>query len=169
MRLRGLYIVVALASLVFYSCEKEYSYEGGTLLTPPDSIPVVSSADTMLATVNGSGWVAQTISASAFSGQIEITGSSLTGPPAVSLTMASTASPGAPYAFGSTGSPYTGIYLPTTTGFLQSTSGQLTILENDSVTRRVRGNFQFLATDPTGQTADSAELTLGYFSVQHNP
>lgn len=176
MRLRGLYIIVgALASLAFFSCQKELSYEGGAPITGssgplPDSMPPDGGADTMRATINGTLWVAHTVSSSVISGvsaikEIEITGSSPAGTPAVGLTMPGDIAVGGPYAFGVTST--TGIYLPTTTNVLLSTGGQVTILENNSTTFRVRGNFQFEATNSTG--TDSVKLTLGYFSVKYTP
>src|SRR5450432_3186731 len=172
MRLRGVYIVIALVTLAFFSCQKELSYESGTLITgnpvpPPDST-AASSADTMRATIDNIAWVAKTVSSSVISGlstvkQLEITGSSQNGPPAVSLQIPLAILPGGPYAFGI--SSATGIYLPTTTTVLLSTQGQLTILENNSTTRRLRGNFQFQATDPTGGNTQTDLLTKGYFSI----
>jgi hypothetical protein len=176
MRLRGLYIIsLALAALAFYSCQKELSYEGGAPITgpvvpPPVPPPAVSSKDTMRATINGTPWVAQTISApviSVFStSNIAITGSGAAGPPAVSLNIPTSLAVGGPYDFSA--NSVSGIYLPTTTTVLLSSTGQITILENNATTQRVRGNFQFQATDPTG-TAGSASLTLGYFSVKYIP
>jgi hypothetical protein len=177
MRLKDLYIIsLALAALAVCSCQKELSYEGGAPITGssgplPDSIPAVSSADTMRVTVNAMPWVAQTFSASIISGvsaaqELEITGSSAAGAPTVGLVMPANLSVGGPYDF--VINNVNGIYLPLTSTFLQSTTGQITILENNPTTLRVRGNFQFEAVDPTG-AVDSVKLTLGYFSVKYTP
>ncbi len=176
MRLKGLYIIsLMVAILGLFSCQKELSYEGGAPITgtpvvpPPDSTPVVSSADTMRATINGTPWVAQTVTApviSAFSiSNIAITGSGAAGPPAVSLNIPASLAVGGPYDFTANG--VSGIYLPTATTLSLFSTGQITILENDSTTQRIRGNFQFVATDPG--MMGSASLTLGYFSVKYSP
>ena len=82
----------------------------------------------------------------------------------VSLLFADTIYPGS-YSFGNTPprAQYfvdsTHIYSPT------ASSGILQILENNSVSKRVRGNFSFVGRR-TGSTTDSARLTEGYFSVE---
>jgi Family of unknown function (DUF6252) len=163
--------MMALASLAFFSCQKELSYEGGTRITPPPD-SAASGADTMRATIDNNDWVAITVNSSVISGlsntkEIEITGASQNGTPAISLQMPLDILQGGPYAFGITSA--TGIYLPTSTTVLLSTQGQLTILENNSTTRRLRGNFQFQAADPTGGSTAPDQLTKGYFSIQYTP
>jgi hypothetical protein len=172
MRLRFYHIVLILAFLSFFSCSKELSYEGGAPLTgnplpPPDSTGQASSKDTMYATIGGQKWVAANISANAlsFSSTLVITGSSLTGLPTVGLNLSSSITPaGSPYDLGPVTSNNYGLYLLSATNVLTSTTGQLTILENNGVTKRVRGNFNFQAVNPTNM--QTAQLDSGYFSVQ---
>jgi hypothetical protein len=133
------------------------------------SLPVASTADTMQVTIDGTPWAAQSIEAAAISSQTVITGSTLSGTPSVSLLLPVNVVPG-PYTLDvNTETNYIGIYNPMTTIALPSTEGTLTILENNPTTRRVRGNFQFRASDPTGMNPETDSLSNGYFSVQHNP
>jgi hypothetical protein len=62
---------------------------------------------------------------------------------------------------------YTGIYSPVINSTFGSASGTLNILENDPAAGRIRGNFEFLATDPTFQDPKTYQLSNGYFSVQY--
>ena len=60
-----------------------------------------------------------------------------------------------------------GIFNPVATNFYQSTSGTLTILENNPITQRVRGSFSFIATDPLGGPPAAHTFTEGYFAVTY--
>jgi hypothetical protein len=131
------------------------------------SLPVANSGDTMYATIDGAAWVAQSIQGTAVAPQLAIVGSAVSGSPAVSLVIPLTTGPGT-YALSISGLTYIGIYNPTLSTALTSASGTLTILENDPATKRVRGNFSFTATDPSGQSATTDQLTNGYFSVKYN-
>jgi hypothetical protein len=175
MRLRFYHIVLGFLFLSFFSCTKELSYEGGTPLTgnptPPDSTSTgpVSSKDTFYVTINGQKWVAPVITGNLLNGfppSLAITGSSTGGAPAVAISFSADADPaGSPYTLGA--GTNSGIYILTSTSVFLSTSGQLTILENNSTTKRVRGNFNFQATDPTGGSMQTQQLDAGYFSVQY--
>ena len=61
-------------------------------------------------------------------------------------------------------SDYVGQYNPNDSTFLRADSGTLTILENNTVTKRIRGSFFFHA-KTLGTPIVEAELTEGYFSV----
>jgi Family of unknown function (DUF6252) len=131
------------------------------------SLPPANNTDTMQASIDGTNWVGQSITAEAVSTQLAISGSALNGSLAVSLIMPLNIAPGS-YTLDYSGGIYVGLYNPTSTVALASSSGTLVILENNPTTQRVRGNFQFQATDPLGQGNPSHQLSNGYFSIQYN-
>lgn len=131
------------------------------------SFPPASQGDTMQAIIDGQNWAAKSIIASSLSNTLIINGSALNGAQAVSLLMPLDVLPGGPYTLNYTGFTYYGLYSPIVTTGFASTSGNLTILENDPIKKRVRGNFDFQATDPTGVNNQTYHLTSGYFSVQY--
>jgi hypothetical protein len=83
--------------------------------------------------------------------------------PAVGLSLPDTITAGT-YAFDPF--TYSGLYNPSTTIFLVADTGSFTILEHNTVTKRIRGNFHFHAKPLTGSTP-TAQLTQGYFSVRY--
>jgi hypothetical protein len=134
------------------------------------SLPPAVNTDTLTVTID-TAWKAQSIVSSSISGQVVITGSALSGTPSVSLIFPAYITPGSYALTPNPANPaviYLGLYNPGSSVNLISQSGTLTILENNSTTRRIRGNFQFLAGDPAN-TLQTAQLTSGYFSVQVNP
>ena len=64
------------------------------------------------------------------------------------------------------GATYSGIYNASATLYMASESGKLTILEHNTSTKRIRGNFEFKAVEFAG--TQTAQLTSGYFSVKYN-
>ncbi len=130
------------------------------------TLPPVSSLDTMYANIDGTKWTAQSIAASAFSNMLAISGSNPDGSQAVGLLMLLNVAPGNSYSLDLGNN--VGTYSPTVSINLPSPSGSLMILENNASTRRVRGNFQFLAADVVGLGNTSHLITNGYFSVQYN-
>ena len=95
--------------------------------------------------------------------QISISGTDQNGVKTVSVLMPDTVTPGN-YPITTIGGTYFGQYNKDATTFLFSDIGQLTILEHNTTTKRIRGNFNFHASEiltPTSQ----ALLTSGYFSV----
>ena len=181
MRLRSFHIVIAFLSLVFFSCGKELSYERGTQVLHDsipvhDSIPrhdtlppVVSSTDTFYATINGKPWVAVDVVTADISGQLVASGADSSGSPSVSLIIPDYIAPLNYILDVTKESNYIGLYNPSGAIGLTSTGGTLTILENNTVTHRLRGSFQFQASDRTGKIAEVDQLTKGYFSVHYNP
>jgi hypothetical protein len=129
------------------------------------SLPTASQGDTMNAVIDGQAWSAKSIVASNVSNTLIINGSALNGAQAVSLLMPLGVQVGGPYTLDYTAFTYYGIYSPVVTQGFASTSGHLTILVNDPVSKRVKGNFDFLASDPTGMSSQTHQLTSGYFSV----
>jgi hypothetical protein len=138
-----------------------------------DSLPYISSlppangTDTFYAKINDTSWNAQSIlTGTSSGGQFYVQGSNLDGTRAVILYMPPSVAPGNYTLDVSTGT-YVGVYSPTVTSFLVSqNNGTLSVLENNTVSRRLRANFNFVATDPSGG-GGSAQLTGGYLSVNY--
>ena len=63
---------------------------------------------------------------------------------------------------------HVGIYNPTASLFLAADTGSVTILEHNIVTKRIRGNFHFLANTAFTHLPPNINLTEGYFSVKYN-
>ena len=63
---------------------------------------------------------------------------------------------------------HVGIYNPTASLFLAADTGSVTILEHNIVTKRIRGNFHFLANTAYTHLPPNINLTEGYFSVKYN-
>jgi hypothetical protein len=129
------------------------------------ALPPANNGDTMRCTINGTPWVGQSIMASILSPALAINGSDLNGNQSVSLIFPLNSTPGS-YPMSISGLVYFGIYTPSATSALSSSSGTLTILQNDVVNKRVRGTFFFDATYP-GLNATTDHLTSGYFSVSY--
>ena len=132
-----------------------------------DSLPAATGTDSMHASIDGGSWTAQSIIASAFSNTITIAGSYSDGSKTIGLVMPQDITPGS-YTLDYTGTTYFGTYSPSVSSGLASSSGTLQILENNNSTRRVRGNFNFTAVDPTNSSAQQYQITNGYFSVTYN-
>lgn len=129
------------------------------------SLPPSSSSDTMTADIDGQHWAAKSIISSTLSNVLVLNGSFLNGTQSVSLLMPQNVAAGGPYALDYTGFTYYGFYSPQISGGFASTTGHLTILQNDLTNKRIRGNFDFKAADPTGQSTETHQLTNGFFSV----
>lgn len=134
-------------------------------LSYTDSLPAGNGSDTMTVAINGTNWVAQNIISSGLTGQLIINGSSVNGAQSVSLIMPLSVTPGS-YSLDYSALTYIGAYTQAPSISLVSTSGTLSILENNPSSHRIRGNFQFQATDLQGVNS-SQSLTNGYFSVQY--
>ncbi|MFT3981930.1 MAG: DUF6252 family protein [Ferruginibacter sp.] len=85
--------------------------------------------------------------------------------PTVGITVPATVVPGS-YPFDIM--EYIGQYNPNTTTFLGADTGRVTILEHNTTTRRIRGNFHFLANTVFTGAPPEHQLTEGYFSVIYN-
>jgi hypothetical protein len=123
-----------------------------------------NKGDTIKAVLDGQNWAGRSIIASALSNSLVISGSALNGTQTVSLFMPVDAPVGDhPLNFFSL--DYSAVYAPVLNTAYFASTGNLTILENNPVTRRIRGNFNFTASDGSGQ--QTYEVTNGYFSVQY--
>jgi Family of unknown function (DUF6252) len=63
---------------------------------------------------------------------------------------------------------YIGQYNPSTSVFLAADTGSVTILEHNIVSKRIRGNFHFLANTVFTHLPPNVPLTEGYFSIKYN-
>ncbi len=173
--------IVFFGSIILFSCQKEYSYESGALahdsvpvihdsVPVHDSVPADGGLDTFRVTIDGRAWVAQTITASAISGQVGISGSDVGGTPSVSLIMPVYIAQGNTYNLDVTSEMiYIGVYNPSGVVALPSTGGGLTILENNPTSKRIRGNFHFQASDPAGVNSRKGHADQRLFLREAQP
>ena len=131
------------------------------------SLPPAANGDTINASIDGTNWSGQSITAAAVGSQLAISGSELNGTQAISLIMPLNVAPGS-YPLDYTGGTYIGLYNPLSTSSFASSSGTLVILSNNPSTRQVSGNFQFLATDISGAGSTTHQVSNGYFDVRYN-
>lgn len=131
-------------------------------VTPPGG-----STDTLKVKINGVDLKPDLAAGLVAFDQIAITGSESGTLKSVGLFIPKSITVGT-YDIGSIilGSAYTGIYNASATLYMASESGKLTILEHNTSTKRIRGNFEFKAVEFAG--SQTAQLTSGYFSVKYN-
>jgi hypothetical protein len=129
------------------------------------SLPPANSTDTFRVKIGGVAYSAQSISTQIISGQIYVQGAPLDGSSSVGIYMPQSVQPGS-YTLDFSGGTYIGQYSPDPIHILVSQgAGTLTIIQNDATARRIKGNFNFTASD-LGHT-QTAQLTEGYFSVRY--
>jgi hypothetical protein len=134
-----------------------------------NTLPPNKNGDTMSAKISGNSWIAQSISTQSIGGQIAISGSLISGLQNIGLIMPTDITPGT-YDLDLVGLNYIGLYNPTPNVALASYKGTLTILQNNTRIQRIRGNFQFQATDPlSGLGSVQTPITNGYFAVSYGP
>lgn len=131
-----------------------------------DTLPTASKADTLTASVNGSVWPGVGITIQSLGGELVIEGAQSDGSNAITLLLPVNSQPGSYSLANITLDNCQGIFNPTPTPSLASTSGSLVVLENDAVDTRLIGTFNFTASDPLG-TGDTYNITNGYFSVYY--
>lgn len=135
------------------------------------TLPPASSTDTFTVKIDGADWKAVSIFSTytALTNQIAIAGNNADATKTVGLTVpADITAAGSPYTLDFWGLTYIGLYNSSPTLALASESGTLTILEHNTTTRRIRGNFDFKASEIIPSTPPKvANLTSGYFSVKY--
>lgn len=127
------------------------------------NLPPANSTDTLKAKINSADWSATSISGVSSQGLITLIGTDASVTQAVSLAFTSTIQPGT---YSIDNQTVAGTYLASVTNPFQSTSGSLTILEHNTTTKRIRGNFSFTARDLTTGT-QTVQITQGYFSLTY--
>lgn len=128
------------------------------------SQPVANATDTFRVKIDGVLWNPPTIFAVPAIGKMIISGTDATGTKSVSVQFPESTLPGN-YTFDFFAQVYVGMYNADATTSKLADSGTLTILEYNTTTRRIRGNFNFVATPLI--TTGSSNLTEGYFSVKY--
>jgi hypothetical protein len=128
------------------------------------SLPPASTSDSFFVKVDGTGWNPPSITASISMGKLIIAASEQNASRSLGLVMPQDVTVGLHQMDFGTGN-FFGEYNPNPSSFLVSdTSGTLTIIENNTSTRRIKGTFQFKANDQSGGS-QTAMLTEGSFSV----
>lgn len=141
-----------------------YTADTGVVLGPP---PTGGLKDTVQATIDGNKFFASDVEASvtgtAPTQQLLIAG--FYGTQDVGLYLPPAITPGT-YNLDFAGGQYIGIYNPDpATTLLSQSGGTVTIISNNTTTKRIQGTFSFTAT-PMG-SGTPANLTLGYFAVNY--
>ncbi len=123
-----------------------------TIVAPP-------LADTFRVKVDGAAFAYTSLSLNTIGANFSITAAQGAGISSVNLILASNLTPGA-YTMGA---DYLGFYAVGANVYT-GTTGNLTILENNTTTRRIRGNFDF---NGTSGTPPDVALTEGYFAMSY--
>ncbi|HMH34766.1 MAG TPA: DUF6252 family protein [Puia sp.] len=128
------------------------------------SLPPASNTDSFFVKADGTGWNPPSITTSISMGKLIIAASETDASRSIGLVMPQDVMVGLHQMDFGAGN-FFGEYNPNPSSFLVSdTSGTLTIIENNSSTRRIKGTFQFKADDASGGS-QTALLTEGSFSV----
>jgi len=149
--------------------EKNFTEGSFTNIPYTTNLPIGgNSTDTFKVKIAGSLWTAPVVLGLSAGGQLVVTGSDPAIQKSVALAFPSTITPGT-YAFNITTGTYIGTYIPDLdpTHIKISTLGSLTILEHNTTTKRIRGNFFFTASD-FANPLNFILMTEGYFSVTYN-
>jgi hypothetical protein len=126
-----------------------------TTLTPP------SATDSFRVKIDGSNFSYNLLGGYLAFGKISVS-ASVGAAPAVGITFPADIIPGR-YQYDIV--DIIGQYNPSTTLFLAADTGHLVILENNPLTKRVRGTFNFLANGAFTHSPPNHQLTEGYLSV----
>ena len=133
------------------------------------SLPATSGKDTLTASIDNKAWTAVSIQALVTGGQLTIIGATSDGTQSIGLLLPANAAAGT-QALGTANPSYLGEYTlissSASTGFI-STTGSVTITENNTSTSRIKGTFQFTAADPSGTVKTTHAITSGVFSVYY--
>ncbi len=124
-----------------------------------------STSDTLQATVGGVQFNSAQVVTSITNGTLFMAGISSDGVEDIALGMPQGVTPGSYDMDFATGTYY-GVYNPSSAiTLLSQNNGTLTIISNDTVARRIIGNFSFIASPLTSGTPIT--ITTGYFSVSY--
>jgi hypothetical protein len=149
-----------------------YYSDGSSPVNPggPPSGGGSGGEDTLTASINGVDWEAAVVNSATQAGVLGMIGSDASIKQGINLYMPSNAAPGTYSMDFNSSAGYYGAYIadlqstnPVPLLPLQDNDGSLTILENDTVNRRIRGNFQFNA--ESADFSKTVSITNGYFSI----
>jgi hypothetical protein len=127
-----------------------------------DDSPTGTSS--MKATIDGTGYEAQTTAAVLYQDRIAITGTSGDGVSAIAIQMPAAVNPGT-YDF-DLFAGYVGFYIAGAAQSYSSESGKLVITEHNKATKFIKGTFSFKAANLLGGAAK--QVTNGSFSATYN-
>jgi hypothetical protein len=134
------------------------------------SLPAGSSTDTVTAAIDGGDWAAQSIQASSLDGTLTLVGALTDGSQSLALVFPNYSTPGTYPLTSSTALPsYLAVYNEVINGANTAepgTTGSITILTNNTTTKRMTGTFQFTTNDPNMANTQHS-ITNGYFSVYY--
>jgi hypothetical protein len=134
------------------------------------SLPAGSPADTVTAAIDGGDWAAESIQASTLDGTLTLVGASADGSQSVALIFPDYASAGTyPLTSSSAIPSYLAVYDVVANGSNTAdpgTSGNITVLTNNTSTMRMTGTFQFSTDDPNVPSSEHS-IVNGYFSVYY--
>lgn len=151
------------------SAKKAVTEGSFTNLVYATSLPPSSALDTFKVKIDGTSWTPYSVTGIAVPifNQIAVNATDATGGKTVGLAFPNTITPGS-YTFDFYGATYMGQYNPDTNPMHSKAgmSGTLTILEHNTTTRRIRGNFNFRA-EELSTPANFANISEGYFSVKY--
>jgi hypothetical protein len=141
-----------------------------TNLSYATSMPPSAATDTFRVKIDGVSWTPASVMGVAvpIMNQIAVNATSSNASKTVGLTFPSTITAGT-YTLDILGFTYIGQYNPDTDPMHSkaSVSGTLTILEHNTSTKRIRGNFNFRG-EEIATPANFSNITEGYFSVKYN-
>ncbi len=125
-----------------------------------------NSTDTLTAKIDGSPFTGILVTGIASFGNLQLSGATATADKSLGIILPDNVVPGT-YNLTTLGS-YMGIYNPDATGLhtKMSKTGTVTILEHNTTTKKIRGNFNFIA-DELISTGVTVNVTQGYFSVKY--
>jgi hypothetical protein len=134
------------------------------------SLPAGSPADTVTAAIDGGDWAAESIQASTLDGTLTLVGASADGSQSVALIFPDYTTPGNyPLSSSSAIPSYLAVYDLVANGSNTAdpgTSGSITVISNNTTTKRMTGTFQFSTDDPNVPSSEHS-IVNGYFSVYY--
>lgn len=136
--------------------------EGSFQVPYTNTIPAAKTTDTFRVKIDGADWTAKSISTAVSGGYVTVVASEQNLTKIVSIQFPQSVVAGT-YDFDFSGN-YVGLYLPDGGTPYTADSGRITVLERNTVLKRIRANFNFKATSLSNGTAGAA-FTNGYFSV----
>lgn len=125
--------------------------------------PAPAATDTFRVKIDGVAFNYNLLAAVKSFGTLAVTASQSPAP-AVGLSLPDDITAGT-YSFD--GFIYVGQYNPSMTSYLAADTGSVTILEHNLITKRIRGNFHFLANAAFTHLPPNVQLTEGYFSMKY--
>lgn len=149
--------------------EKNFTEGSFTNIPYTNSLPIGGGGnDTLKAKISGTLWTAPTVFGLSANNQMVLTGVDIATSKQIELTFPSTITTGS-YTFSFTGNTYIGVYIPDSdfTHLKVAVSGTLTILSYDIINKRIRGNFNFIASEPLNPL-NTVLLTEGFFAITYN-